>query len=85
MQENAALCDQVAQMQGNLIHAKEERLMLLRRLCQVQGEIDPAAFVAKSQMGSSGSPVPNADPFTPKKNLKKRSNSETPGIYDLLN
>ncbi|OXU31590.1 hypothetical protein TSAR_010252 [Trichomalopsis sarcophagae] len=75
--ENAALCDQVAQMQENLVVVKEERLMLLKRLCQLQGEIDPATLLAKSQ-GTSSSPVPTSDAFTPKKNVKKRNSVETP-------
>lgn len=45
--ENAALCDQVAQMQENLMLMKEERLFLLRKLCQQQGEIDPECSTPK--------------------------------------
>jgi hypothetical protein len=67
-------------MQENLVIVKDERLMLLRKLCQLQGEIDPATFLAKSQMGATGSPVQNSDIFTPKKNIKKRNSVETPGI-----
>lgn len=67
------MCDQVAQMQENLVVVKEERLMLLKKLCQVQGEIDPASLLAKSQMGSSSSPSANSDSFTPKKSIKKRN------------
>ncbi|XP_074099574.1 transforming growth factor beta regulator 1-like [Cotesia typhae] len=36
--ENAALCDQVAQTQENLVIVKEERLYLLKKLTQFQGE-----------------------------------------------
>ncbi|XP_063982673.1 transforming growth factor beta regulator 1 [Diachasmimorpha longicaudata] len=36
--ENAALCDQVSSMQENLVVVNEERLFLLRKLCQFQGE-----------------------------------------------
>lgn len=75
VQENAALCDEVSRMQENLVVVKEERLMLLKRLCQVQGEIDPALLCAKS-----GSPGPNSDTVTSKKSVKKRNSIETNGI-----
>ncbi|XP_015175320.1 PREDICTED: transforming growth factor beta regulator 1 isoform X2 [Polistes dominula] len=39
--ENAALCDQVAQMQENLMLMREEKLFLLRKLNQQHGETDP--------------------------------------------
>lgn len=70
-------------MQENLVVVKEERLMLLKRLCQLQGEIDPATLLAKSQ-GTSSSPVPTSDLFTPKKNVKKRNSVETPGMDYLF-
>ncbi|XP_014204535.1 transforming growth factor beta regulator 1 [Copidosoma floridanum] len=76
--ENSALCDEVSRMQENLVVVKEERLMLLRRLCQLQGEVDLGTLCAKSQMGSSSSPVANSDTHTPKKSAKKRSSVETP-------
>lgn len=78
-QENAALCDQVSQVQDNLIAAKKERLTLLKRLCQLQGEIDPSTSLSKSQVGSASSPVPNCDTVLPKKSIKKRNSVETPG------
>lgn len=68
-------------MQEKLIVVKDERLMLLKKLCHLQGEIDPAALLAKSQMGSGSSPIPNPDGFTPKKSIKKRSSVETPGKF----
>ncbi|XP_058804049.1 transforming growth factor beta regulator 1 [Phymastichus coffea] len=74
--ENAALCDQVSEVQDNLVSAKKERLMLLKRLCQLQGEMDPSSLLTKSQMGSSSSPVPNSDAFLSKKSIKKRNNIE---------
>ena len=71
-------------MQENLVIVKEERVALLRKLCQLQGEIDPASFLAKSQMGSSSSPTSNSETLTPKKNVKKRNSIEIPGTYYLL-
>ncbi|XP_011692076.1 PREDICTED: transforming growth factor beta regulator 1 isoform X2 [Wasmannia auropunctata] len=48
--ENAALCDQVAHMQENLMVVKEERLFLLRKLCQQQGEVESnSTSLARSQ------------------------------------
>ncbi|XP_015122614.1 transforming growth factor beta regulator 1 [Diachasma alloeum] len=46
--ENAALCDQVSNMQENLVVVNEERLFLLRKLCQFQGETDSSA--SRSQL-----------------------------------
>lgn len=60
-------------MQENLVIVKKERLFFLKKLYQVQGEIDPASLLAKSQMGCASSPSPNSDMFTPKKNIKKRN------------
>ncbi|KAJ8680228.1 hypothetical protein QAD02_016015 [Eretmocerus hayati] len=83
--ENAALCDQVAEMQNNLVTVKEERIMLLKKLCQLQGETDPPAFAAKSQMGSSSSSAPNPDTPPPKKvSVKKRTTVETQEIKSKI-
>uniref|UniRef100_A0A0C9RM94 Tbrg1 protein n=1 Tax=Fopius arisanus TaxID=64838 RepID=A0A0C9RM94_9HYME len=46
--ENAALCDQVSDMQENLVVVNEERLFLLRKLCQLQGETELSA--SRSQL-----------------------------------
>lgn len=70
--ENAALCDQVAQMQENLMLMKEERLFLLRKLCQQQGEIDPGTMMARSQSNNLNPPSFNSECSTPKKTVKKR-------------
>lgn len=72
-QENAALCDQVAQMQENLVTVKEERLFLLRKLCQQQGEVDPAVAVARTQQNNLPVPAFNVESVTPKKSAKKRN------------
>ncbi|XP_024943234.1 transforming growth factor beta regulator 1 [Cephus cinctus] len=71
--ENAALCDQVAQMQRNLAIMKEERLFLLRKLYQQQGEVDTVTPMGKPQMNNSNSPSFNTDNVTPKKSVKKKS------------
>ncbi|XP_043261048.1 transforming growth factor beta regulator 1 [Colletes gigas] len=74
--ENAALCDQVAQMQENLVLVKEERLFLLRKLCQQQGDIDPSTVTARSQSNSINSIAFNSECSTPKKTAKKRVSTD---------
>lgn len=75
--ENAALCDQVAQMQENLMLVKEERLFLLRKLCQQQGEIDPGTMMIRPQTNNLNSPSFNPEYSTPKKTIKKRISMDT--------
>ncbi|XP_066590083.1 transforming growth factor beta regulator 1 [Prorops nasuta] len=75
--ENAALCDQVAHMQENLMVVKEERLFLLRKLCQQQGEGDPATLLAKAQSNNINTPNFNMEGITPKKSVKKRNSTES--------
>ncbi|XP_014471280.1 PREDICTED: transforming growth factor beta regulator 1 [Dinoponera quadriceps] len=72
--ENAALCDQVAHMQENLMLVKEERLFLLRKLCQQQGE-ESNSMIARSQ-SSVNSPSLNPECATPKKTVKKRTSTD---------
>lgn len=79
-QENAALCDQVSQTQENLVVVKGERLFLLRKLCQQQGEVDPSSVLPRSQINNNSSSV-NADGVKPKKNSKKRISTDVSGIY----
>lgn len=74
--ENAALCDQVAQMQEHLILVKEERLFLLRKLCQQQGELEPAALIARSQTNNINTGLYNPECSTPKKPTKKRISTD---------
>ncbi|KZC08137.1 Transforming growth factor beta regulator 1 [Dufourea novaeangliae] len=74
--ENAALCDQVAQMQENLMLVKEERLYLLRKLCQQQGDIDPSTMIARCQSNSINSIPFNPECSTPKKTAKKRVSTD---------
>lgn len=74
--ENAALCDQVAQMQENLMLVKEERLFLLRKLCQQQGEIDPANMIGRAQSNNVNSGQFNPECSTPKKTAKKRISTD---------
>ncbi|XP_070167410.1 transforming growth factor beta regulator 1 [Polyergus mexicanus] len=71
--ENAALCDQVAHMQENLMVVKEERLFLLRKLCQHQGEMESNSIVARSQSNNVNSPSFNPECATPKKTVKKKN------------
>lgn len=79
MQENAALCDQVAHMQENLMLVKEERLFLLRKLCQQQGEMESNSSLARSQANNTNSPSVNLE-CTPKKPVKKRTSTDGSGI-----
>lgn len=80
MQENAALCDQVAHMQENLMLVKEERLFLLRKLCQQQGEMESnSTSLARSQANNTNSPSVNLE-CTPKKTVKKRTSMDGSGI-----
>ncbi|XP_076630283.1 transforming growth factor beta regulator 1 [Colletes latitarsis] len=74
--ENAALCDQVAQMQENLMLVKEERLFLLRKLCQQQGDIDPSTVTARSQSNNINSIAFNSECSAPKKTAKKRVSTD---------
>ncbi|XP_033323482.1 transforming growth factor beta regulator 1 [Megalopta genalis] len=74
--ENAALCDQVAQMQENLMLVKEERLFLLRKLCQQQGDVDPSAVIPRSQSNTINSTLFNPECSTPKKAAKKRVSTD---------
>lgn len=80
MQENAALCDQVAQMQENLMLVKEERLFLLRKLCQQQGDIDPSTMIVRSQSNNINANSFNPECSTPKKTAKKRVSTDGSGI-----
>ncbi|GAB1864799.1 Transforming growth factor beta regulator 1 [Camponotus japonicus] len=74
--ENAALCDQVAHMQENLMVVKEERLFLLRKLCQHQGEMESNSLVARSQSNNINSPSFNPECTTPKKAVKKKISTD---------
>ena len=78
-------------MQENLITVKEERLFLLRKLCQQQGEADQPAVIARTQQNNVPLPIYNVDGVvTPKKSVKKRnsvdisSSGETSKLYLLL-
>jgi hypothetical protein len=79
MQENAALCDQVAHMQENLMLVKEERLFLLRKLCQQQGEMESNSMIARSQSNNMNSPSFNPECATTKKTVKKRVSTDGTG------
>ena len=63
-QENSALCDQVAQIQENIVSVKEERKFLLQKLMEYDHDIE-------LQLSR---PVSRADGT--KKQYKRRSNSE---------
>lgn len=77
-QENAALCDQVSQMQENLLAVKEERLYLLRKLYQLQGEVEPGNAMTKMNASHSNSHN-NPDGTTGKKAPKKKASVDSQG------
>lgn len=66
-------------MQENLMLMKEERLFLLRKLCQQQGEIDPGTMMVRSQSNNLNSSSFNSECSTPKKTVKKRISMDTSG------
>lgn len=80
IQENAALCDQVAHMQENLMLVKEERLFLLRKLYQQQGEVEFTSTMARSQSNNMNSSSFNSEGSIPKKITKKRTSTDGSGI-----
>lgn len=68
-------------MQENLILVKEERLFLLRKLCQQQGEMESnSASLARLQTSNANSPSLNPECTTPKKTVKKRTSTDGSGI-----
>lgn len=69
-------------MQENLILVKDERLFLLRKLCQQQGEIDANSVLSK-QSNFNSSAV-NIDGVTPKKSSKKRNSTDVSGNLSRL-
>lgn len=69
-------------MQENLMIVKEERLFLLRKLCQQQGEIDPSTMLPKTNVSHFNSPL-NTEYCTPKKPVRKRSSIDGSGIEVL--
>lgn len=67
-------------MQENLMLVKEERLFLLRKLCQQQGDIDPSTMIARSQSNNINTNTFNPECSTPKKTTKKRISTDGSGI-----
>lgn len=67
-------------MQENLMLVKEERLFLLRKLCQQQGEMESnSTNLVRLHTSNANSPSLNSDCNTPKKIIKKRT-TDGPGI-----
>lgn len=63
---------------------KEERLYLLRKLCQQQGDIDPSTMIARSQSNNINAVCSfNSECPTPKKTAKKRMSTDGSGIKIL--
>lgn len=65
MQTNAALCDQVVQIQENILCVKEERRFLFKRLMEHD-----------SELLNELKPIKNEESGAVTKKIKKRSNSE---------
>ncbi|XP_026671913.1 transforming growth factor beta regulator 1 isoform X2 [Ceratina calcarata] len=63
-------------MQEHLMLVKEERLFLLRKLCQQQGDTDPPTIIARSQLNNINPGSFNAECCTPKKAAKKRGSTD---------
>lgn len=80
--ENAALCDQVSQMQEKILIVKEERRFLLKKLYQLQAaaEAENQLQVHIPKMQTTGLSPPSATtdatPSGKKASAKKRSTSE---------
>lgn len=78
--ENAALCDQVAEAQQQVVVAAEERTFLLKRLCQHQtitdqhNQLNPKSTSSYFILGSGS--VDNWDSKKPKQALLKRKLSD---------
>lgn len=66
-------------MQENLMIVKEERLFLLRKLCQQQGEMESNSIIARSQSNNMNSPSFNPE-CTAKKTVKKKASTDGSGI-----
>lgn len=58
---------------------KEERLFLLRKLCQQQGEMESNSMAARSQSNNVNSPSFNPECATSKKTVKKKSSTDGSG------
>lgn len=69
--ENAALCDQVAQIQENILLVKEERRYLLKKLLEHENDME-------TQLGRPCSKLNEliANSLPPKRQYKKRSNPD---------
>lgn len=63
---------------------KEERLFLLRKLCQQLGEIESNSMMARSQSNNVNSPSLNPEGTAPKKTVKKRTSIEGTGILQCV-
>ena len=63
-------------MQENLVVVKEERLFLLRKLCQLQGEVESSNVAPKSNSSHSNLAFLNADGSFKKSSKKKYPNTD---------
>ncbi|XP_077286892.1 transforming growth factor beta regulator 1 [Arctopsyche grandis] len=70
--ENSALCDEVAQIQQNILVVKEERKFLLKKLLEYEDDPEPCL----SYRNSASPTTSFSDNILPAKKLKGKSNSE---------
>lgn len=70
------MCDQVAEIQENIVVVKEERRFLLRKLLEFEGDAEPFQTTYRNSVSPSTS---YSDHLTPVKKSKKRSNSDAQG------
>lgn len=71
MQENAALLDEIEEVQVKIVMRKEERKFLLRKLCQYEPQTE-AEVQALARVGTTHS---NISPADSKKIRKRHSDS----------
>ncbi|XP_076062738.1 transforming growth factor beta regulator 1 [Oratosquilla oratoria] len=78
--ENAALCDQVAEVQEQVLIASEERRFLLKRLCQHQNAADMESQLQGNYMVLGGGSIENKDKKTKISQLKRKQSESSQGL-----
>lgn len=74
LQENAAICDQVAQVQESIVTVKEERRFLLKKLMDLDGDL--AAELASKALANNQQNAPTSTRKPYKKRAKKQKEEE---------
>ncbi|GJQ74991.1 hypothetical protein Trydic_g9613 [Trypoxylus dichotomus] len=74
--ENAALCDEIAEVQEEIIIRSEERKFLLRKLCQYEPQTEmEVEALSKSGFGQT-QPIAHSEPTTKKTKKKSLESNE---------